>query len=321
MDACAPVEKNILTHAHADHARRGSVTYYCSESSEPFVRERLGRVDLNRLAFGQTMTLGAARISLHPAGHILGSSQVRVEVDGEVWVVSGDYKREPDRSCEAFEVVDCDTFITEATFANPAYAWPPAQEEFARMDAWWEASHKAGVHALIEAYSLGKTQRILANLPHRHGPVLVHPSAVPHCMHYKQAGVGLLDFASLGDEAITALDESALVLLPSQSVRAGWLGKLGMLSRASASGWNHGRGTPGRRSRFDERFILSDHVDWAGLLRTVRESGARRVGVMHGESSALCEALRQEGIHAFAIHLGRHNKQQRAADAQQELSW
>lgn len=302
IDAQEPVAHNVVTHAHADHARAGSRVYYCSQSGAALLKHRLPKIpELRSHAFGEVFEINGVTVSLHPAGHLLGSAQVRVEYAGEVWVVSGDYKRQADPSCEEFELVSCDTFITEATFANPDACWKEPSVVFAQMDDWWRANAACGVHSLIEAYSLGKTQRILASLPEQHSRILLHPAAVAMSDLYRRQGIVLRDYEPLTKAALGALDEAVLIILPSQALKSGWLNHLGMVSRASASGWNLTKNLKSRRTRYDQAFVLSDHADWNDLLRTISETGARRVGLTHGFAGYLAEYLKGVGVGAFEV--------------------
>ena len=163
IDPWRPVENAIITHGHSDHARVGSKKYFSTRTSAPILRHRLGHeIDLDTHEYGKPVEIGEATVSFHPAGHVLGSAQIRVEVDGEVWVASGDYKRSPDSSCEPFEVVKCDTFISEATFALPVYKWESGRDTAQKIFQWWQSDLERP--SLLFCYSLGKAQRILQNL-------------------------------------------------------------------------------------------------------------------------------------------------------------
>ena len=164
VDAAGPVDLAIVTHAHADHARRGHAAYLASASGAGVLRARLGDIALQTLGWGERLAVGDAVVSLHPAGHVLGSAQVRMEYKGEVWVASGDYKVEPDATCAAFEPVRCDTFITESTFGLPIYRWQPQAEVYAEINDWWRANAEEGRASVLYCYSFGKAQRILSGL-------------------------------------------------------------------------------------------------------------------------------------------------------------
>lgn len=297
IDPMRPVPRAVITHAHADHARGGHGHYIAAAPGEAVLRARLGRVALHSLAYGESLSVGDVRLSLHPAGHVLGSAQVRLEHRGEVWVVSGDYKLEADRSCTPFEPVRCHTFITESTFALPIYRWAPQAEVFADLGRWWAEQAAAGRVALLHAYSLGKAQRLLAGLDPNQGPIYCPPAVQAINQAYRSAGVQLPvvhDLATL----TPATAAGALVLGPVADLPGlpEWA-----TARAVASGWTRTRA--GRRSG-TQGFTLSDHADWPGLLAAVQASGAQRVVALHGDGSALARWLRERhGLRAdTALH-------------------
>ena len=174
IDPWRPVDRAVITHAHADHARPGHAHYLAARPSEGVLRARLGDIRLDTLAYGERLVHRGVTISLHPAGHVLGSAQVRLEHGGQVWVASGDYKVAPDPTCAPFEPVRCDTFITESTFGLPVYRWPSDDELFAQVNAWWAANAAAGRASVLACYSFGKAQRLLGGIDPSIGPVVVH---------------------------------------------------------------------------------------------------------------------------------------------------
>lgn len=180
IDPWAPVARAVVTHAHGDHLTWGCESYLVSETGAAVSRERLGAwgAGLESMPYGDTRTINGVRVSFHPAGHILGSAQVRLEYRGEVWVVSGDYKTDPDPTCAPWEPVRCHTFITESTFGLPIYRWPSQQQVFAEINAWWAANAAAGQVSLLCAYALGKAQRLLAGLDPSIGPILTDRKSV-----------------------------------------------------------------------------------------------------------------------------------------------
>ncbi len=303
IDPCRPVETAVITHAHGDHARRGNARVFAAAPGLGVMRERLGRAAaIEAVAYGQPFTLGAARVSLHPAGHILGSSQVRVEVDGEVWVVSGDYKRDADPSCTSFEVVPCDTFITEATFASPVYRWPPAGTVAAEIARWWRSCAEAGETAVLFCYALGKAQRVLAELaalPDQNPREIVylHAAMTGLVKAYRQAGVVMLPTEAVAAQVKVFNWAGKLVIAPPGAGGTPWMKRFRPFSTGFASGWMQIPEHPRRRG-YDRGFVLSDHADWDSLLLTIAQTGARRVLVMHGRSDALIAALRARGLQA-----------------------
>lgn len=307
IDPWKGVDRALVTHGHADHARRGSHHYLAAAPGVGILRKRLGAdASIQRLPFGEPLRMGGARVSLHPAGHILGSAQVRVEVRGEVWVITGDYKRHPDPTAEPFETVPCHTLISECTFGLPVYRWPDPEEVLDEVVAWWRESAARGRTALLLAYALGKAQRLLAGIGARvaageaPGPLLVHGAVDELLPPYREAGVPLPEVTRVTPQTARAGRGRALVVAPPSALGTPWVRKLGPVSTAFASGWMRIRGMRRRRAG-DRGFILSDHVDWDGLLTTVRETGAERVGLTHGTTGVAVRYLREEGWDAFDL--------------------
>ncbi len=273
-----------------------------STRGEAVVRERVGGagVHIEALPFGQTTMIGGVKVSLHPAGHILGSAQVRVEHRGEVWVVSGDYKLGLDRTADEFEPVRCHTFISESTFGLPVFRWRPQSEIFDEINAWWRQNQARGRVSVLFAYALGKAQRVMAGVDPSIGPIYVHGAVEKFLPLYGAAGVELphAERATL-DNARDARGK-ALIIAPPSAAMSPWLKKFGPASLAFASGWMAIRGTRRRRA-LDRGFILSDHVDWSDLNTAVAATGAERVGLTHGYVSAGTRWFRERGLDAFAL--------------------
>jgi putative mRNA 3-end processing factor len=303
VDPALPVAKAVLTHAHGDHARPGSAHYHCAEPGLGLLRWRLGEQGFHAHAYGEPFTLGRTRLTLHPAGHILGSAQLSIDCEGRRWVVSGDYKRAPDPTCDAFEPVRCDGFLTEATFALPVYRWPCVEDVIGEILAWWRECASRGEAAVLSCYALGKAQRILAELARIPLPELPAPLAWLHgamlepTRLYREAGVALLPTRPvIGDEPRKDF-AGALVLAPPSTMGSPWLKRIGPRSTGHVSGWMRLRGNR-RRRNVDRGFVLSDHADWPGLLRSIAESGARQVLATHGDGHALVRWLRDQGTDA-----------------------
>ena len=192
IDPWLPVPRAVITHGHGDHAREGMGEYHCTPGTAPILRWRLGDQRIVEHAHGEPFDMNGARVSLHPAGHVLGSAQVRVEVDGEVWVASGDYKRQPDPTCAPFEVVPCDAFITEATFALPVYRWPDTRDAVAEIVQWRRTCEARGETAVLFCYALGKAQRVLAELAaFDEPPPLLHGAIAAGVEVYRAAGIAM----------------------------------------------------------------------------------------------------------------------------------
>lgn len=298
IDPWAPSDRALITHAHADHARWGSRAYLAVEPCVPLLRARLGPdAVIEGVPWGRSVTIGAARVSFHPAGHMLGSAQIRVEVNGEVWVVSGDYKIEPDPTCAAFEPVRCHTFITESTFGLPVYRWEPQAAVFAGINDWWRANAAHGKSSVLYGYALGKAQRLMAGLEASIGPLYLHGAVDRIARIYCDAGVSLPEWKAPGDSHDFA---GAMIVAPPSAHGTPWLRRFGDVSTAFASGWMRIRG-PRRRRAVDRGFVLSDHADWPGLLSAIGATGADRVLVTHGYRAPLARWLREQGKDAGSL--------------------
>jgi putative mRNA 3-end processing factor len=297
IDPHGKVDHAVITHAHADHARRGSHQYYTSSSGVPLLRARLGKkISVTGVNFSEPFFINGVRISFHPAGHILGSAQVRIENGGEVWVASGDYKREPDPTCEPFEVVLCDVFVTEATFGTPGFSWRKDADLGQEIFEWWSENAKRRVNSVLFAYSLGKAQRVLGLLyPHAKKPIYNHPAATELIECYRTQGVKLAPTVCLSEVDHDQCLQGELLLVPQSFLSSEQSGILGdSFETAFASGWM-ARGSHG----FDRGFLLSDHADWEDLVRTIKETRAKRVYVQHRGNGALVRHLRSIGLQAF----------------------
>ncbi len=298
IDPWQPVNRAVITHGHADHARRGSAHYLAAPGNNAILRRRLGSdIHLDIVTYGQIATHNGVRVSLHPAGHILGSAQVRVEHAGEVWVVTGDYKLAADATCVPFEPVRCHTLITESTFGLPIYRWAESRAIFAEIGKWWSENQAEGKASIIYAYALGKAQRLLAGLDPRQGPIVCHGAVAAVNNDYLAEGVAL----PTTFEADETSDFSrSLVLAPPSAQRSPWLRRFGDHAGAFASGWMAVRGAR-RRGGLDRGFVLSDHADWPGLLKAIELSQAQTVYVTHGQVAPMVRWLREHGKEAFGL--------------------
>jgi putative mRNA 3-end processing factor len=302
VDPWQPVDRAVITHAHGDHARWGCNRYLCSRESERVLRTRLGAdAAIESVPFGERVDINGVSVSLHPAGHILGSAQIRVEHRGEVWVVSGDYKTEPDPTCTPFEAVRCHTFVTESTFGLPIYRWTPQRETFAAVAEWWRANAAAGRASVLFGYALGKAQRLLAGLLDADvGPIFTHGAVERLNRDYRAGGVALPPTTYAGIAPKGQSFANALIVAPPSAAGSSWLRRFAPLSTAFASGWMRIRGARRRRS-LDRGFALSDHVDWPALLATIGATGAERVLVTHGYREPVVRWLLERGIEAHAV--------------------
>ncbi len=302
IDPWKPVARAVITHAHSDHARPGHAHYLAQTDSEGTLRARLGAdITLQTLAYGEAITHHGVKLSLHPAGHVLGSAQVRLEHGGRkggIWVASGDYKTEADGTCTPFEPVRCDTFITESTFGLPIYRWPAQRELIAQIEDWWRANAEAGRASVLLCYAFGKAQRILANVDSSIGPIVVHGAVEPLNAVYRAAGVALPPTSRVTDAGVdAAMLKRALVLAPPSAHGTPWMRRFGNYSDAFASGWMQLRGR--RRMRgVDRGFVMSDHADWPGLQQAIKGTGAERVFVTHGSVAIMVRWLTENGLDA-----------------------
>ena len=302
IDPWRPVDRAVITHGHSDHARAGHEHYLAQRDGEGILRKRLGAsIALQAVDYGESIEHRGVRISLHPAGHVLGSAQVRIEHDGRVWVASGDYKLEADGTCAPFEPVRCDTFITESTFGLPIYRWPTQAQLFAEIDAWWQRNAEAGRASVLYAYALGKAQRVLRHVDTGIGPIVAHGAVEPLNEVYRARGVALpLTFSATDPSLTKSLISRALVIAPPSAAGTPWLRRFGDLSDAFASGWMQLRGTRRRRG-VDRGFVMSDHADWPGLQRAIAATGAERVFVTHGSVPVMVRWLTEQGLAAQAF--------------------
>lgn len=301
IDPWLPVARAVITHAHADHARPGHDRYLAAREGEKVLRVRLGSdATIETIAYGAPIFINGVRVLLYPAGHILGSAQVRIEHRGEVWAVSGDYRIEADVTCAAFEPVRCDAFVTESTFGLPVYRWQQQAKLFAEINEWWRANREAGKASVLFAYALGKAQRILAGIDASIGPIVVHGAVESLNQAYRDGGVDLPKTLRAAELNKRFDSSRSLVIAPPSAQRTPWLKRFGNYSDAFASGWMQIRGARRRRA-VDRGFALSDHADWPGLLAAIEATGAHRVFVTHGQVPVMVRWLAERGYDARAL--------------------
>jgi putative mRNA 3-end processing factor len=300
IDPWGAVDRAVITHAHGDHARPGSDRYLTARPGEALLRARLGEgAAIESVGYGEPVAFEGVRLSLHPAGHILGSAQVRIEHRGEVWVVSGDYKAEPDPTCAPLEPLRCHTFVTESTFGLPIYRWRPESEIFDAIHAWWRSNREKGKASLLFAYALGKAQRVLAGLDPSIGPIYTHGTVERVTKIYRQQGVAMAPAIHAISAGVRDFAGS-LILAPPEANGTPWIRRFGEISTGFASGWMRIRGAR-RRRWLDRGFVLSDHADWPALLDTIAATGAESVWVTHGYRSALVRWLEDKGLEARSV--------------------
>ena len=300
IDPWRPVDRALITHGHADHARPGHARYLATDLAAPVLRHRLGNIDLQTVSYGEALSLNDALVSFHPAGHVPGSAQIRIEVAGEVWVASGDYKLENDGLSTPFEPVRCHAFITESTFGLPVFHWTPQEDVQTQINAWWRASISEGKTPMLGAYALGKAQRLLRLLDPSIGPILTHGAVENTNAVLRQQDITLPDTILVTPETKIADHPDALVLATPSAFGSAWARKFGAVSTGFASGWMQLRGVRRRRAA-DRGFVISDHADWGGLNQAIKETGAENIYVTHGYTDIFTRWLSTQGLNAQVV--------------------
>jgi putative mRNA 3-end processing factor len=301
IDPWKPVAKALITHGHSDHARGGHSQYICVQSSVPILKHRLGNIIVSGKKYAETFSINGVEFSFHPAGHIIGSAQIRVAHKGEIWVVSGDYKVENDGISEEFEPVACQHFITESTFGLPVFKWKPQAQVFDDMMGWWQRNASDNRTSLISAYSLGKAQRILKGLSSDWpGPVYAHGAIYNIHEILREEGWDLPEILPIPIGSVIPDIHQALIIAPPGAIGSSWIKRLKDPVSAAASGWMGMRGTR-RRSAVDRGFVLSDHADWDGLNQAIEATGATSVYVTHGYTDIFSKWLLDKGYDAHIV--------------------
>ena len=300
LDPWKPVKKAILSHGHADHARWGSSSYLCTPTAAPVIKYRLGEINLETLPFGEEKLINGVSFSFHPAGHILGSAQIKVSYKGEIVVFSGDYKTANDGFSEAFEPVKCHTFITESTFGLPVYHWQDQKWVFNEMEEWCKNNRNNGQLSILYGYSLGKAQRILQGLPESIGPIFTHSTIEAVLNVMRNQGVSLKNTIPVNEHLTRADLLSGVIIAPPAVQNSNWLKKFEPIRNGVVSGWMALRGARRRRNA-DKGFVLSDHADWEGLNEAISLTGAENVFVTHGYTDILSKWLIDKGLNAHPL--------------------
>ena len=300
LDPWKPVKKAILSHGHADHARWGSSSYLCTPTAAPVIKYRLGEINLETLPFGEEKLINGVSFSFHPAGHILGSAQIKVSYKGEIVVFSGDYKTANDGFSEAFEPVKCHTFITESTFGLPVYHWQDQKWVFNEMEEWCKNNRNNGQLSILYGYSLGKAQRILQGLPESIGPIFTHSTIEAVLNVMRNQGVSLKNTIPVNEHLTRTELLSGVIIAPPAVQNSNWLKKFEPIRNGVVSGWMALRGARRRRNA-DKGFVLSDHADWEGLNEAISLTGAENVFVTHGYTDILSKWLIDKGLNAHPL--------------------
>ncbi len=300
VDPWRPVDRALITHGHADHARPGHRRYLATDIAGPVMRHRLGEIDLDSIKYGEERRIGGANVSFHPAGHIPGSAQVRIEVGGEVWVVSGDYKTTPDTLSTPFEPVKCHSFITECTFGLPVFKWPSEAEVARQINEWWANNQAEGRFSMLAAYSLGKAQRVMSLLDPDIAPILTHGAVENTNAILRDQLFDLPTTIRITPDLDPKAYPGAMVIAPPGAMGSDWARRFRPAATGFASGWMRMRGVRRRRS-VDRGFVVSDHADWAGLNEAIKSTGAENIYATHGYTDIFARWLKSEGYNAEAL--------------------
>jgi len=300
IDPWGRVDRALITHGHADHARWGMGRYLATHDALPVMRHRLGDITAEGIAYGERRKIGAATVSFHPAGHVPGSAQIRVEVGGEIWVASGDYKVTDDGLSTPFEPVKCHHFITESTFGLPIFHWQSQAEVAAQINAWWADCRTAGKTAFLGAYALGKAQRLMSMLDPSIGPILTHTAVENTNEVLRTQGLVLPETIRANSDINPKDYTGAMVICPPSAQGSAWARKFGPQENAFASGWMALRGVRRRRAG-DRGFVISDHADWSGLLWAIAQTEAENIYVTHGYTDIFTRYLNENGWNAQVV--------------------
>lgn len=301
VDPWKPVTRAVITHAHSDHARPGNRHYLAHDQSAEVLKLRLGSdLSLHTLPYNKVVNMNGVQVSFHPAGHITGSAQVRLEYKGEVWVVSGDYKVEADGITRPFEPVECHHFVTESTFGLPVFRWEPQERVMAQISEWWKQNKEEGKASVLCAYALGKAQRVLASVDHSIGPVYVHGAVWNVNRALERSGLQLPPYEYASPELSAKNYHGSLIITPASAIGSSWIRKFQPFEIANVSGWMQIRGIKRRRNT-GRGFVLSDHADWRGLLHAIKATGAENVYVTHGYTDIFSRYLNDNGWKARVV--------------------
>ena len=293
IDPYKPVEKAIITHAHSDHFTNGCREYICSIETGLLLRKRFGNnINLKTFDYDKNFFINGINFSLHPSGHILGSSQIKINAGSEVWLITGDLKRQKDKTCRSYKKLKTDFLICESTFALPIFNWESTQKIIDNITKWVFQNEDST--SILFCYSLGKAQRLLSELITQNlKNIYVHKSINNMNIIYKKLGIELEEAKLFNNDIEINNIKNSLLLLPPSLNNRNFLKKFNRVQTGFASGWMSIRALK-KRSGYDKGFTISDHADWKGLIKTIRESEAKRVFLNHGEGEYLANFLRDK---------------------------
>jgi len=300
IDPWRPVDKALITHGHADHARFGSKKYLCTDIAAPVIRHRLGNVAIETIPYEKELSLNGVNVSFYPAGHVPGSAQILIEIKGERWVVSGDYKVVDDGLSTPFKPIKCHSFISECTFGLPVFNWLPQEQVFKEINSWWHQCISDGLTPILAAYGLGKAQRLIAGLDTNIGPILTHGAIEKTNQIMRDQKIAIPETFLVTSKLDLANFKNAIVLAPPSALSTSWVKKFGKISTGYASGWMAIRGIKRRRAA-DKGFVISDHADWNGLNLAIKETEAEKIFVTHGYTDSFSKWLQFKGLNASVV--------------------
>ena len=314
MDPWLPVDYAVISHGHADHARWGMKHYLCHHLTKPILKLRIGNdINVESLNYNQPIRVNGVKVSFHPAGHIIGSCQIRLEYNGFIVVFTGDYKTTNDGLTMPFESIKCHEFITESTFGLPIYKWQPDGELKQRMHEWIATNQSQNRTSVFFGYSLGKAQRIIKMLE---GITDIYAHSAIYNLNEAMLGCGVkLPQAKLLHSNINKVElQNKIVVLPPALLGSTLLKRIPNAATAVCSGWMQIRGNKRWRA-VDAGFAVSDHADWNGLLQAVEASGAEKIYVTHGTQAIFAKYLNSIGFNAKEVKTAYGDEQTEDEDA------
>jgi putative mRNA 3-end processing factor len=301
IDPWHKVSHAVITHAHSDHAKAGHDQYLCHHLTKTILEKRLGHYFYQGVEWGKPIYHKGVKISLHPAGHIAGSSQIRIEYKGEIWVVSGDYKTENDGISSIFEPIQCHTFISESTFGLPVYKWEPQNIIYEKMRNWVLRNFNQGFNSVFFAYSLGKAQRVAEAVSTVTENVILHSSAYDMHILLQENNITLPNVIHHKEYTKDRSVNPTVIIAPMSTINSSWLNKFSPFKTAICSGWMLVRGHA-KRQGCDAGFVLSDHADWEGLIQSIDATGAENILITHGYESVVSRYLQEKGMNARELN-------------------